>query len=329
MPPRRRPWSTHRDPGRRCRRTPGPRWVTGRWRRTAASSPSAAPATTDPRGASRSTSPIVGIASTPDGKGYWEVASTAASSRSGTPRSTAPRVAAAQQADRRHRIDAGRQGLLGSCVRRWHLRLRRRQFYGSEGASRSTSRSSASHRPRTARATGRWHPTVASSPSETPASSDPKAEAAQQAGRRHRATPDGKGYWEVASDGGIFNYGDAGFFGSQGGKPLNMPIVGIASTSTGNGYWEVASTAASSTTETPASSAPRVAAAQQADRRDRWGLGSADGRSDQAVMENGAAKNGHGSPAPRESSVGPEARSDAALGGGRSIGLVRRHPGPR
>ncbi len=29
------------------------------------------------------------------------------------------------------------------------------------------------------------------------------------------------GYWEVASDGGIFNFGGAGFFGSEGGKPLN------------------------------------------------------------------------------------------------------------
>jgi len=28
------------------------------------------------------------------------------------------------------------------------------------------------------------------------------------------ATPDGKGYWLGASDGGVFNYGDAGFFGS-------------------------------------------------------------------------------------------------------------------
>jgi len=27
------------------------------------------------------------------------------------------------------------------------------------------------------------------------------------------ATPDGKGYWEVASDGGIFAFGDAGFYG--------------------------------------------------------------------------------------------------------------------
>src|SRR5581483_8587146 len=28
------------------------------------------------------------------------------------------------------------------------------------------------------------------------------------------ATPTGKGYWLVASDGGIFGFGDAGFFGS-------------------------------------------------------------------------------------------------------------------
>ena len=33
------------------------------------------------------------------------------------------------------------------------------------------------------------------------------------------ATPDGKGYWFVASDGGIFAYGDAGFYGSTGGMP--------------------------------------------------------------------------------------------------------------
>ena len=41
-------------------------------------------------------------------------------------------------------------------------------------------------------------------------------------------TPNTNGYWEVASDGGIFAFGDAGFFGSMGGKPLNKPIVGIA-----------------------------------------------------------------------------------------------------
>jgi hypothetical protein len=55
------------------------------------------------------------------------------------------------------------------------------------------------------------------------------------------STPSGNGYWEVASDGGIFTFGDAGYFGSEGGSHLNAPIVGIASTPSGNGYWEVAS----------------------------------------------------------------------------------------
>jgi hypothetical protein len=43
------------------------------------------------------------------------------------------------------------------------------------------------------------------------------------------ATPDGKGYFLAASDGGIFNYGNAGFHGSAGAVPLNKPIVGMAS----------------------------------------------------------------------------------------------------
>ena len=30
-------------------------------------------------------------------------------------------------------------------------------------------------------------------------------------------TPDGGGYWLVASDGGIFTFGDAQFYGSTGG----------------------------------------------------------------------------------------------------------------
>jgi len=51
------------------------------------------------------------------------------------------------------------------------------------------------------------------------------------------ATPDGRGYWLVATDGGIFAFGDAGFFGSTGSIHLNEPIVGIATSPTGNGYW--------------------------------------------------------------------------------------------
>jgi hypothetical protein len=42
------------------------------------------------------------------------------------------------------------------------------------------------------------------------------------------ATPDGGGYWLVASDGGVFAYGDATFHGSAGALPLSAPIVGMA-----------------------------------------------------------------------------------------------------
>src|SRR6202020_587240 len=51
------------------------------------------------------------------------------------------------------------------------------------------------------------------------------------------ATPDGLGYWAVASDGGIFSFGDAAFEGSTGGMHLNAPIVGMAATPSGRGYW--------------------------------------------------------------------------------------------
>ncbi len=54
-------------------------------------------------------------------------------------------------------------------------------------------------------------------------------------------TPSGGGYWLVASDGGIFSFGDAGFYGSTGGYRLNQPIVGMAPTPSGRGYWLVAS----------------------------------------------------------------------------------------
>ncbi len=54
-------------------------------------------------------------------------------------------------------------------------------------------------------------------------------------------TFDGKGYWLVASDGGVFAFGDALFYGSTGGLPLTKPVVGMAATPDGKGYWLVAS----------------------------------------------------------------------------------------
>jgi len=55
------------------------------------------------------------------------------------------------------------------------------------------------------------------------------------------ATPDGGGYWLVASDGGIFSYGDASFHGSAGSLLLNAPVVGVAATPDAGGYWLAAS----------------------------------------------------------------------------------------
>jgi hypothetical protein len=63
-------------------------------------------------------------------------------------------------------------------------------------------------------------------------------------------TNDDGGYWLVASDGGIFSFGDANFFGSlpgegfapagsSNGKQLNAPIVGLVPSVDGNGYFMV------------------------------------------------------------------------------------------
>ena len=64
----------------------------------------------------------------------------------------------------------------------------------------------------------------------------------------------------VASDGGIFNYGDAGFYGSMGGQPLNAPDRRHrrdAGRQWATGRWRP--TAGSSASATPTSTAPGAA----------------------------------------------------------------------
>jgi hypothetical protein len=48
------------------------------------------------------------------------------------------------------------------------------------------------------------------------------------------------GYRTVASDGGIFDFGNLPFCGSTGSITLNQPVVGMASVADGGGYWTVA-----------------------------------------------------------------------------------------
>jgi sugar lactone lactonase YvrE len=48
------------------------------------------------------------------------------------------------------------------------------------------------------------------------------------------------GYWLVGSDGGIFTFGSAQFYGSTGSLRLQRPVVGITPTADKHGYWLVA-----------------------------------------------------------------------------------------
>jgi hypothetical protein len=53
-------------------------------------------------------------------------------------------------------------------------------------------------------------------------------------------TASAHGYWLVGSDGGIFTFGSAPFYGSTGSAHLQRPVVGMTPTSNRNGYWLVA-----------------------------------------------------------------------------------------
>ena len=49
--------------------------------------------------------------------------------------------------------------------------------------------------------------------------------------------PSQRGYWLVGSDGGIFSFGSAQFYGSTGSLHLQRPVVGIVPTADHGGYW--------------------------------------------------------------------------------------------
>jgi hypothetical protein len=75
-------------------------------------------------------------------------------------------------------------------------------------------------------------------PGETPPPPPPPPPTASF--RAIAATPSGKGYWEVASDGAIFSYGDAQYHGGANSVP-HEPIIALAPTPSGGGYALLAS----------------------------------------------------------------------------------------
>ena len=130
----------------------------------------------------------------------------------------------AQQADRRHGGHPRRRRLLAGGLRRRGLQLRRRQFLRQHRATWcSTNRSSAWRPPPTAAATGWWPPTAGSSASATPTSTAaPATWCSTSRSSAWRPRPTGAGYWLVASDGGIFTFGDAAFYGSLGAHAAGL-----------------------------------------------------------------------------------------------------------
>ncbi len=51
------------------------------------------------------------------------------------------------------------------------------------------------------------------------------------------ATPDGRGYWLASADGVVFHFGDARSYGSAAADHFKKPIVAMAATPDGRGYW--------------------------------------------------------------------------------------------
>ena len=66
------------------------------------------------------------------------------------------------------------------------------------------------------------------------------ASAIRTSSTRVAVLADGSGYWLAASNGGVFTFGNATFYGSMAGQTLKSPVIGIVATADGHGYWLVA-----------------------------------------------------------------------------------------
>ena len=144
---------------------------------------------------------------------------------------------------RRHGGDARRERLLDGREHGGVFTFGDAGFYGSAGRSGLNKPIVGhGHHAATMTATGLWvQRRRASSPSVTPRllRLDRIAQLNKPIVDMNR-TPDGKGYWLVAGDGGIFAFGDASFYGSTGSISSTSRSLGWPSTADGDGYWLVA-----------------------------------------------------------------------------------------
>ena len=213
------------------------------------------------------------MATTPDGNGYWLVASDGGVFTFGDAPSTARRAPAPQPAHRRHGGHARREGLLAGGVRRRHLHLRRRQLL-------------------------RLHRRIAPQPAHRRHGGHARRPGLLAGGvrrrhlhlrERHRsrihrrrsrlnqpivgmaATPDGDGYWLVAADGGIFTFGNATFSDRRRAAP-QPAHRGHGGHPDGGGYWLVAADGGIFTFGDAQFFGSTGASAEQADRGDGVGL---------------------------------------------------------
>ena len=194
--------------------------------------PSAVRPTSGPRG-SRSQHPLLDIAAHPAATATGSSRATAASSASATPGSSA-RPGTSPKAPVIGMAAARRQRLLADRHRRWRVHLRRRRARGSLGSCSSTRPSFRSRRHRPATATGsaadggvsafgRRVPRYATGVSQRPIVG-------------MASTPSGHGYYLLASDGGVFAFGDAAFRGAAV-DAIGPPATAIAASPDGAGYW--------------------------------------------------------------------------------------------
>jgi hypothetical protein len=162
---------------------------------TSPQSSSPAPATTPLPG------PVVGMASTPTGSGYWLADAAGGVSAHGSATLYGSMTGAALDSPITHIVaSSDGRGYWLVAGDGGVFAFGDAQFYGSMGGRRLNA------------------PVVDMAP-----------------------TPDDGGYWLVASDGGVFAFGDARFYGSMGGRHLNQPVVAVTGDPDTGGYWLVAS----------------------------------------------------------------------------------------